>query len=74
MFLAKSAWHKYGQQHVPVMNVDIVHPSCLEGIIDMGGGVGWRLLSKREGEKLEPWTIISYSKIILNRSKAAVKT
>ena len=38
MFLAKSTRHKYGQQHVPVMYVDIIHPSCLEGIIDVGGG------------------------------------
>ena len=37
MFLAKSTRHKYGEQHVPVMYVDIIHPSCLEGIIDMGG-------------------------------------
>ena len=39
-----------------------------------GGGVGWKLLSRGEGEKLELCTIIGYSKIILNRSKAAVKT
>ena len=73
MFLAKSTRHKYGEQHVPVMYVDIIHPSCLQGIIDMGG-VGWKLLSRGKGEKLELCTIISYSKIILNRSKAAVKT